>query len=65
MYILLQVVFMMNFLEANHYKIAKFFAELDHSQVPNYKYAKYIEMSRDKQVRLKQRSMFGWGIGML
>ena len=55
MYILLQVKIMINFLEANHYKIAKFFAELDHSQVPNYKFAKYIEMSRDKQVRLKQR----------
>lgn len=44
-----QLKFMMNFLEANHYKIAKSFAELDHSQVPNYKFAKYIEMSRDKQ----------------
>ena len=55
---------MMNFLVANHYKIAKCIAELDHSQVPNDDFAKYIEMSRDKQVRLKQRSMFAWGIGM-
>ena len=41
---------MTNFLEANHYKIAKYFAELDRTQSPNYKFAKYIEVTRDKQV---------------
>ena len=42
---------MMNFLEANHYKIAKFYAELDRSQTPSHKFARYIEQSRDKQVK--------------
>ena len=44
---------MMNFLEANHFKIAKFFAELDCSQIPTHKFAKYIEVSRDKQVNIQ------------
>lgn len=44
-----QVTFILNFLEANHYKLAKYYAELDHSQTPTHKFAKYIEQTRDKQ----------------
>jgi len=47
-----QVIFMTNFLEANHYKIAKCLAELDGSTKPSHMFAKYIEQNRDKQVRV-------------
>ncbi|XP_045168326.2 nostrin-like isoform X2 [Mercenaria mercenaria] len=44
-----QVIFMTNFLEANHYKIASFLAELDRTHKPAHKFSKYIEQTRDKQ----------------
>ncbi|XP_060579038.1 nostrin-like isoform X2 [Ruditapes philippinarum] len=44
-----QVIFMTNFLEANHYKIASYLAEMDRSHKPAHKFSKYIEQTRDKQ----------------
>lgn len=44
-----QVIFMTNFLELNHYKIASFLADLDKTNKPYHKFAKYIEQTRDKQ----------------
>ncbi|WAQ94955.1 NOSTN-like protein [Mya arenaria] len=46
---LTQMIYMTNFLEANHYKIASNIAELDGTNKPSHKFAKYIEGSRDKQ----------------
>lgn len=46
---LLQVTYMMNFLEASHYKLANSFAKLDGQQKLEHKFAQYIETSRDKQ----------------
>lgn len=54
---LLQVIYMTNFLEANHYKIAKCLAELDGSSKPSHMFAKYIEQNRDKQVSLHLGSL--------
>lgn len=44
-----QVIFMTNFLEANHYKIASALADIDKSNKPSHKFSKYIEQTRDKQ----------------
>ncbi|KAL3831454.1 hypothetical protein ACJMK2_023203 [Sinanodonta woodiana] len=46
---ILQVTLMMNFLEANHFKIASSLTEFDGSQKPNHKFSQYMETSRDKQ----------------
>ncbi|KAH3716919.1 nostrin-like isoform X1 [Dreissena polymorpha] len=46
---LTQVIFMMNFLEANHYKIATSLASIDGGHKPAFKFSKYIEQARDKQ----------------
>ncbi|KAL4222907.1 hypothetical protein ACF0H5_018947 [Mactra antiquata] len=46
---LYQVIFMTNFLELSHFKIASFLAELDGSTKPTHKFSRYIEKSRDKQ----------------
>ena len=48
----LQVIFMTNFLEANHFKMASFLADLDKTNKPAHKFAKYIEQTRDKQVNM-------------
>ncbi|XP_063421676.1 nostrin-like isoform X2 [Mytilus trossulus] len=46
---LLQVTYMMNFLEASHFKLANSFASLDKQQKMEHKFAQYIETTRDKQ----------------
>ncbi|XP_061167166.1 nostrin-like isoform X3 [Saccostrea echinata] len=46
---LCQVMFMMNFLEASHYKIASVLAKLECQPKLEHKFAKYIETVRDKQ----------------
>ncbi|XP_048755732.2 nostrin-like isoform X8 [Ostrea edulis] len=46
---LCQVMFMMNFLEASHYKIASVLAKLECQPKLEHKFAKYIETQRDKQ----------------
>ena len=46
---LLQVTYMMNFLEASHYKLANSFAKLDGQQKLEHKFGQYIETTRDKQ----------------
>ncbi|CAC5389795.1 NOSTRIN [Mytilus coruscus] len=46
---LLQVTYMMNFLEASHFKLANSFATLDKQQKMEHKFAQYIETTRDKQ----------------
>ncbi|KAL5006934.1 hypothetical protein ScPMuIL_015740 [Solemya velum] len=44
-----QVTYMMNFLEASHYKISSYVSTLDGQQKPSHKFATYMEQSRDKQ----------------
>ncbi|VDI03201.1 nostrin [Mytilus galloprovincialis] len=44
-----QVTYMMNFLEASHFKLANSFASLDKQQKMEHKFAQYIETTRDKQ----------------
>lgn len=46
---LCQVMFMMNFLEASHFKIASVLAKLECQPKLEHKFAKYIETQRDKQ----------------
>lgn len=50
MIFILQVTYMMNFLEASHFKLANSFASLDKQQKMEHKFAQYIETTRDKQV---------------
>ena len=43
-------MFMMNFLEASHFKIASVLSKLECQPKLEHKFAKYIETQRDKQV---------------
>ncbi|XP_021368496.1 nostrin-like isoform X2 [Mizuhopecten yessoensis] len=44
-----QVTFMMNFLEASHFKMASVLAKLEGQQKLTHKFSQYIETARDKQ----------------